>query len=151
MDLLARVDKMLETPKTILGPPQWKVAKRPEAREMRRALLEDGEFRGATLISLAYPQAHKQEYRHLIVFQPEGGKRKDARCVARLDFAPETDGAHVNDFAGPTGYPACQVPDAHYHDWAGNRHLVTTRDLPQKLLYAREIGSRIKDIDDAFF
>lgn len=151
MDLQARVDELLATPKTVLGPPQWKVGQRPETREMRRVLLENGEARGASLVSMAYPTARLQEYRHMVVFTPEGGLRSDGRCVSRLDHAPEIDGPHINDFGGPVGYPACQISALHYHDWAGNRHLAKPKDLPTKLLYAREIQSRIKDIDDAFW
>jgi hypothetical protein len=118
---------------------------------MKRALLEEGESRGATLVSFAYPKTSAREYRHMIVLRPEGGERKDGRCVCRLDFAPTVSGPHINDFNGLVGYPACQIDDLHYHDWAGNRHLGKVKELPSKLLYAREIHSRFNDINDAFF
>jgi hypothetical protein len=87
----------------------------------------------------------------MITFAPPGGMRKEARCVARLDSAPEIDGPHVNDFGGGPGYPPCRVPDVHYHDWNGNRHLAKAKELPDKLLYARDIGCRINNIDDGFW
>ena len=151
MDIKARVDELLAAPQTLLGAPQWKIGHRPETRELRRILLENGESRGAVLISMAYPSTRLDDYRHMIVFTPERGARSDGRCVCRLDSAPEIDGPHVNDFGGPLGYPACAVPDLHYHDWAGNRHLGKSQDLPARLLYAREIQSRINNIDDAFW
>lgn len=151
MDLKARVDELLAAPKTILGDPVWRVGQRPETREMRRILLESGESRGAKLVSVAFPGTVQHEYRHMIVFTPEEGRRADGKCVTRLDFAPTIDGPHVNDFNGPLGYPACEIPDPHYHDWAGNRQLTKVKELPSKLLYARHIGSRINDIDDGFW
>lgn len=103
MDLRARVDQMLAAPKTILGTPQWKIGQRPDWREMRRTLLEDGEARGAFLISHAYPRTDDHEFRDMIVLWPEGGTRKDGRSVCRLDNAPTVSGPHINDFAGPLG------------------------------------------------
>lgn len=151
MDMKARIDEMLAAPKTILGEPRWKISRRPDTREMRRLLLESGEAKGASLVSFAYPRSDRREYRHLIVFTPEDGRRVDGRCVCRLDNAPIVDGPHFNDFGGPLGYPACQVDDPHYHDWAGNRHLVKGKELPAKLLYARHISTRINNIDDGFW
>ena len=151
MDLRLRVQELLQTPKTILGPPRWKVGSRPDWREMKRTLLENGEARGASLVSFAYPKTNQREYRHLIVLTPEGGERRDGRCVCRLDFTPSVSSPHINDFAGPAGYPACQIVDPHYHDWTGNQHLGKAREIPPKLLYAREIQSRFNDINDAFW
>jgi hypothetical protein len=151
MDLKARVDKLLAAPKTILGEATWQIGARPDTREMRRVLLEDGEALGATLISQAYPKTAGHEFRHMITFLPPGATRKDARCVCRLDNSPTIDGPHINDFGGGLGYPACEVPDLHYHDWAGNRHLTRAKELPSKLLYARDIGCRINNIDDGFW
>ena len=151
MDIRIRVDELLAAPKTILGAPVWTVGQRPETRQMKRVLLENGEAHGAFLISQAYPGTANKEFRHLITFMPPSATRKDARCICRLDNAPVTDGPHINDFGGGLGYPACQMPDLHYHDWAGNRRLAKARELPEKLLYARDIGSRINNIDDAFW
>ena len=151
MDLKARVDRLLATPKTIVGQPRWAVGQRPDMREIRRTLLEDGEALGGYLITQAYPGTAAREFRHLITFLPRGGARPQARCVARLDNAPGIDGPHINDFGGLPGYPACRVDDVHFHDWAGNRHLSKLNELPQKLLYARNIGSRINNIGDGFW
>jgi hypothetical protein len=151
MDLKARVDRLLKTRKTIVGQPRWTVGQRPDMREIRRILLEDGEALGGNLITQAYPGTATREFRHLITFLPHGAARPQARCVARLDNAPDTDGPHMNDFGGTPGYPACYVDDVHYHDWEGNRHLAKANDLPQKLLYARNIGSRINNIGDGFW
>ena len=151
MDLKTRVDQLLASPKTILGPPQWKVGSRPETRQMKRTLLEDGEAKGAFLISQAYPTTAGREFRHMVTFALPGSMRQEGRCVARLDNAPMIDGPHINDFGGIIGYPACRVPDVHYHDWAGNRHLAKAKELPEKLLYARDIGCRINNIDDGFW
>lgn len=151
MDLKARIDALLATPKTILGLPTWTIGPRPETRLMKRTLLEDGEARGASLLHLAYPGTTGRQFRHMITFMPPGTTRKDARCVSRLDNAPLIDGPHINDFGGGVGYPPCEMPDLHYHDWAGNRHLAKPKELPDKLLYARDIGYRINDIDDGFW
>lgn len=151
MDLRTRVDVLLETSKTILGLPTWVIGQRPDTSLMKRTLLEDGEARGAFFISQAFTTTVGKEFRHLITFAPPDSIRKDARCVVRLDNAPTIDGPHINDFGGVVGYPACQMPDLHYHDWAGNRHLAKVNDLPTKLLYARDIGCRINNIDDGFW
>lgn len=151
MDLKNRIDQLLAAPKTILGERVWETGSRPDTRLMKRTLLENGEALGAHLISHAYPTSTGREFRHLITFLPEHGKRQDARCVCRLDNAPVVDGPHINDFGGGLGYPPCQMPDLHYHDWAGNRHLTRGKELPPRLLYARDIGCRINDIDDGFW
>lgn len=151
MEMKTRVDELLANPKSILGAAKWEPGQRPDTREMRRVLLENGEATGAMLISFAYPKAPSQEFRHLITFRQSGGTRADARCVARLDYAPTVDGPHINDFGGGLSYPSCQMPDLHYHDWAGNRHLAKPKELPPKLLYARDIGCRINNIDDGFW
>lgn len=151
MDIQSRIDDLLRSPKTILGENLWEQGQRPDIRVMRRVLLENGESLGAALVSYAYPRARMQEYRHLVVFTPEGGIRRDGRCVSRLDNAPTVDGPHVNDFGGPPGYPGCQLSDPHFHDWAGNRQLCKPKEMPPKLLYAREIQSRFNNIDDAFW
>lgn len=151
MDVRTRVDLLLASAKTIIGSATWLPGQRPGTSLMKRTLLEDGESLGASLISQAYPTTAGREFRHLITYEPPGTRRQDARCIARLDNAPSIDGPHINDFGGKLGYPPCQVPDLHYHDWVGNRHLAKASDLPLKLLYARDIGSRINDIDDAFW
>lgn len=151
MDIRVRIDELLRTPKTILGDAIWKVGSKPETRVMRRILLEDGEAKGAELISHAYPTTVGKEFRHLIVYRTSDQKREDGRCITRLDCAREIDGPHINDFGGILGYPPCKVDDVHYHDWAGNRHLAKATELPKKLLYARNLGSKINNIDDGFW
>lgn len=151
MDLKTRVDQLLAVDKTIVGPPRWEVGTKVTTRQMKRTLLEDGEARGAFLITQAYPTTSKQEFRHLITFLAPDGRRQDARCICRLDFAPSIDGPHINDFGGEVGYPPCQMPEIHYHDWMGNRHLATAKELPPKLLYARDIKCRINNIVDGFW
>ena len=120
-------------------------------RQMKRTLLVDGEVVGAFLVSQAYPGSLRREFRHMITFLPDEGLRGDARCVCRLDSAPDIDGPHFNDFAGGKDYPAIQVDDVHYHDWSGNRHLGKPKELPLKLLYARNLPSRINNIADGFW
>lgn len=151
MVLKHRVDEILAQPKSILGETLWKPGVRPGVLVLKRTLLVNGEFVGAFLVSQAYPTTLRREFRHMITFLPSGGQRTDARCVCRLDSAPETDGPHINDFGGGPNYPARAVDDVHYHDWAGNRHLTAAKDLPQKLLYARNISSRINNIIDGFW
>lgn len=142
MDIRERVDQFLAAPKSIIGPPKWEIGSRPETRILKRALLEDGEAVDAFLHSQAYPRTALKEYRHLIVFA--------GKCVTRLDYAPTIDGPHFNGFSCPAGYPAEAVNPMHYHDWAGNRHFASGKTIP-KLLCAREIQSRINDIDQAFW
>jgi hypothetical protein len=151
MDLKYRVDEILREPKSILGGTRWVSGARPGTQELKRTLLVNGEAVGAFLVSQAYPRTVGREFRHMITFLPSGGQRKDARCVCRLDSAPETDGPHINDFGGGADYLPVRVNDVHYHDWAGNRHLATARELPQKLLYARNINSKINNIIDGFW
>lgn len=151
MDLKSRVDLILSSPKSILGDLRWEVGARPDMRQMKRTLLVNGEAVGAALISQAYPRTRGREFRHMITFLPPHGQRSDARCVCRLDSAPEIDGPHINDFSGGADYPPVQVDDVHYHDWSGNRHLAKPRELPLKLLYARNIPCRIKNITDGFW
>lgn len=142
MDIRDRIDQFLAAPKQIIGPPKWEIGARPEQRILKRSLLEDGEAVDAFLHSQAYPLTALKEYRHLIVFE--------GKCVARLDYAPTVEGAHFNGFSCPVGYPTGSVNWPHYHDWAGNRQFSSGKTIG-KLLCAREIQSRINDIDQAFW
>jgi hypothetical protein len=112
-------------------------------RIMKRALLQEGEAVGAFLHSQAYPNTALKEFRHLIVFAD--------KCVARIDFAPTVDGTHFNSFTCPAGYPESSVDPLHYHDWGANRQFASSNKLPTKMLCAREIRSRINDIDQGFW
>lgn len=143
MDIRVRVDEFLAAPKTIVGPPTWQIGSRPEMRFMKRALLQEGEAMDAFLHSQAYPTTKSKEFRHLIVFE--------GLCVARMDFAPTVDGTHFNVFTCPPDYPPSSVDSLHYHDWQGNRQFATSNKLPTKLLCAKEIQSRINDIDQGFW
>jgi hypothetical protein len=110
---------------------------------MKRTLLEEGEAVDAFLHSQAYPTTALKEYRHLVVFQ--------GRCVARIDYAPSIDGTHFNVLTCPAGYPSSSVDALHYHDWDSNKQFGNAKALPEGLLCAREIESRINDIDQAFW
>lgn len=143
MDIRTQVDAFLSAEKTIVGAPQWNEAQRSGMRRMRRSLLQDGEAVDAFLESQAYLTAQRREFRHLIVF---GG-----RCICRLDYAPEIDGAHFNGMDCPACYPVEKAADLHYHTWEGNRHKATATTLPIRVNCAVNVHIDALDINKAFW
>ena len=143
VDVRVDVDYFLAADKIIIGPPTWSIAPRPNIRIMKRSLLLEGEAIDAFLHCQAFPRTQQHEFRHLIVYA--------GKCVARLDFAPSEDGAHLNALSCPFDYPTGKVDHLHYHDWAANRQFGNGKALPNKLPCARVPEDRIVDIDQGFW
>ena len=143
MDIRADADDFLAMSKTIIGRPTWVIDPRPNLRLMKRNLLIDGEPSDGYLITQAVVRTEPREYRHLITFK--------GSCVARLDFAPTEDGAHLNALTCPLGYPTEKIRGLHYHDWQSNRQFSNSKALSPKLPCASVPTDRMSDIDQAFW
>jgi hypothetical protein len=142
-DVRVEVDSFLSAEKRIVGPPAWSETDLAGQFISKRSLVADGFYSGGNLQMIAYPNTARREFRILIDYA--------GFCVARLDWVYEVDPPHINDFNRPLHYPSIPLREPHFHPWEGNHQLGAADRLPKKLLYARQINSRIDNMKQGFW
>ncbi len=141
-DIRVLVDSFLAEEKTLAGYGDFVNTEQPDEQEWRRLLVQNGEVTDGELRVIAYPASPKREFRLLVLMSDH--------CVTRLDYVFDRDGAHINDFHRPMGYPSLPIRKPHIHRWDANRRIARVDKYPRKLLYAIEIDDKITNLERAF-
>lgn len=125
--ILDVIDRLIETPKTIVGAPHWTpVNLRGEQRLLMTLAVGDVPIE-ATLEVDAYPNVREMRFRVML---------NAPKCVSRIDYV--SDESHAN----PLGVYDQHTPVGiffapHFHSWADNRQFGTHASTPDSLPIAR--------------
>jgi len=142
LDLAARIDAFIEEPnKALVGKGDWvSLAETPhQERVVHWEISVNGILSGYQLRSWAYPtHLHQPAFKIALTL---GSKH-----ICRVDCVHHRPHENPPDSKGPA-----QLTGWHWHPWAENRKLFAGGDtVPQRLLYADDVPSRIRRFDQAF-
>ncbi|MCJ2128307.1 hypothetical protein [Methylobacterium sp. E-045] len=143
MDVQARVDLLLATPKAMAGTPKWVTTDREGQRRWLRTLTISGESTGLDLIIDNWPASPLQRVTVTLNY---------GRCISRLDaWEHDRHNNHeVRNKITPSDIELGWIFGPHGHLWAHNRHLGTPTSLPVDLEFAIKLPANVQGFENSF-
>jgi hypothetical protein len=141
-DIRQHVTDLIAAPKIPAGVPEWNQGPRFTVEGQVRwssPLSIDGEICPLTLIVDAYPRRRIETFTITLAMTV---------AITRVDYGPE---AHFNGGSRkPQDIDLGLIVGPHCHLWRDNRHLATSRKLPQGLKYARQLPADVRGFANTF-
>jgi hypothetical protein len=137
--IVALIDNLLATPKTVAGTPTWRDMGHHGQFRLTFPLLIGGESTECALEICAYPNREPLRF-NIAIHQP--------KAIWRLEYCPTA--SHTNSMNAPKDISGLIIVGPHYHNWADNRRFVTSNSLPKTMKNARLLPEGINDFAAAF-